>query len=322
MANLQLLLLLLLGLHCASGMWVKKYEENYHRPTYYNRAHKSSKHVNYNREELEQRDVKIKKRGLEPFDPNVHKSFYVHILYKGSVICAGALISRRMIITSSRCFLPTESDPTYAFKARYMTVRTGLEIGSAISTKPSQVIAFYMPATKTNMTTHDIALVALEKKLPKQKYRFIGLYRQIPKPGDSVQMAFLDPAEYEITLFPSKVVDMELCKNFYESLRPHNMPFGSEFFCTSNKPNNGKVACSTRPGDPLIINNELAAINIYGEHCDLAEGRQTMDVYYGIRHTIKYVQIATDLLRAFTDTWPFNDTKDGPMFDNQFTATP
>jgi len=101
-------------------MWVKRYIENYHRPTYRNRAHSSDKHVNYNREALENRK---KPRTLEahtrpPFDHEKHVSFYVNVLNEGSVICAGALISHRMIITSTHCFYATgttESSWKYGF---------------------------------------------------------------------------------------------------------------------------------------------------------------------------------------------------------------
>jgi len=110
-------------------MWVKRYIENYHRPTYRNRAHSSDKHVNYNREALENRK---KPRTLEahtrpPFDHEKHVSFYVNVLNEGSVICAGALISHRMIITSTHCFYATGTDATYEYTAKKMTILTAID---------------------------------------------------------------------------------------------------------------------------------------------------------------------------------------------------
>jgi len=117
-------------------MWVKRYIENYHRPTYRNRAHSSDKHVNYNREALENRK---KPRTLEahtrpPFDHEKHVSFYVNVLNEGSVICAGALISHRMIITSTHCFYATGTDATYEYTAKKMTILTAIDF--APNTEP------------------------------------------------------------------------------------------------------------------------------------------------------------------------------------------
>ncbi|BFF92390.1 trypsin theta [Drosophila madeirensis] len=301
-------LLLLLGLPWSRGNWVKIYKENYHRPTYYNPSHSRANHVNYNRTQMDERDKALRLNEImrTDFDPSLHKSYYVHIYYKGSVFCSGALISRRMVITSARCFLPPTTEPVREYKAKYMSVLTGLDIGHETTMVPHAVNAIYMPGHKENGTANDIALISLRKKLPSGTYRYIPLYRKIPKAGDSVQMAFLDPMEHAITLYETKVVDMERCKRTYEELGFTDFPFEPEYYCVSNVKHSKKTACSTRPGDPLIIDNQLAAINIFGEHCDEEEDSDTMDIYFGIRHTIKFIQLATDALRAFTGTGPFN----------------
>ncbi|XP_002137037.3 trypsin [Drosophila pseudoobscura] len=305
-------LLLLLGLQCLqiNATRLKQYKENYHRPVYYNPSHSKANHVDYNREALDARD-KLDKEAVErtvEFDASVDKTYYMHIYYKGTVFCPGALISRRMIITSARCFMPPTTEPVREYKARYMYVLTGVDIGHATTTTPHAVNAFYMPGHKENGTSNDIALISLAKKLPRDTYQYIKLYRGIPKAGDRVKMAFLDPSEYEITLYDTKVVDMDRCKTTYEMMGLNEFIMEPEYYCVSNLKHNLNTACSTRPGDPLIIENQLAAINIFGENCDEVEDTDTMDIYFPIKHTIKFIQLATDALRAFTGTGPFNES--------------
>ncbi|XP_034486607.1 uncharacterized protein LOC117791068 [Drosophila innubila] len=299
--------LILFRIYSNDAEWLKKYEEDYHRPTYYNKAHKSDKHVDYSHTSMESRDLTTKtpRNLLTEFDPKIYKSYYVNILNRGSVICAGALISRRMIITSSRCFLPDPKKPTEEFKAEEMSVITGNDFGPDRS-KTWKVIAFFMPAPKKNgMGVHDIALLALRKKLRKVQYRYIKLYNRMPMPGAAVTMSFVDHNSHDITLYESKVLNIDSCNKTYEKFGHLHIPFDEEFFCVSNRK---KAGCSTRPGDPLFIENKLAGINIYGEQCDELEGGRKADVYYAIRHTFKFIQKTTDMLRAFTGTGPFNNS--------------
>ncbi|KAM8706414.1 hypothetical protein ACLKA7_010657 [Drosophila subpalustris] len=300
------------------------YEENYHRPTYYNKAHKSSMHVDYSRTSMDNRDISIKKPRdrMQEFDPKTHTSYYVNVLYHGSVICAGALISRRMIITSSRCFLPSKVEPTEELRAEDMSVITGKDFGPDRS-KTAKVIAFFMPAAKKNaIGVHDVVLLALGEKLKRGDYRYIPLYSRMPLPGAAVMMSYVDPYSQDITLHESKVVNIETCKESYEEYGKLQIPFDEEFFCVANRK---KAGCSTRPGDPLIIENKLAGINMYGEHCDELEGSHKVDVYYAIRHTVTFIQRATDMLRAFTGSGPFNDsytTQRTQLFQETTTVPP
>ncbi|KAH8312119.1 hypothetical protein KR044_009470, partial [Drosophila immigrans] len=290
------------------GGRILMYEESSHRPTYYNKAHSRAEHVDYDPRRLATRDVTTRRphATLPPFDPSTDLSYYVHVMHLGSVICAGALISRRMVITSSRCFLPDEIEPTKAFKAKDMSVLTGKDFVDDPH-KTSQVIAFFMPTPKeAGMGVHNIALVALSQKLQRGEYRYIPLYNRLPQPNSAVNMAYLDHLTHSITLHRSKVVATESCKQTYADYGNMTIPFSVEFFCVRNR---GKAGCSTRPGDPLIIDNKLAGINLYGEHCDeLQEGRK-MDVYYSLRHSIKFIQRSTDLLRAFTGSGPYNSSE-------------
>ncbi|XP_064549992.1 brain-specific serine protease 4-like [Drosophila montana] len=301
------LLLLLLSVQIAVGVWLKRYIETSHRPSYYNRGHNQNMHVDYNRDILAERDRKgqvARSFGLPTFDPNVHKSYYVHILYKGSVFCAGALISHRMVITSSRCFLNNENEPTREYKARQMSVLPGHKFGRP-KRKVSNVRAFYLPTSKHgNGNVHDIALLGLKKKMDR-KSRYIKLFEQMPKMGSTVNMSFVDSKTQEITLFKTKVVDFEECKSSFEQSGKIAIPFDKEFFCVRNIKTGG---CSTRAGDPLIVDSQLAGVNIYGEHCDELEGHHIVDIYYAIPHTIPFIQKATDLLRALTGTGPFNES--------------
>ncbi|XP_062125420.1 trypsin eta [Drosophila sulfurigaster albostrigata] len=287
-------------------------EETVHRPTYYNKAHKSSAHVDYNPQLLALRDAKPKREprvALPSFDPKTDLSYYVNVLDRGSVICAGALISRRMVVTSSRCFLPQPTEPTREFKAEDMSVVTGKDFADGAH-KTSQVIAFYMPVEKeAGKGVHNIALLALEQKLQRGAYRYIPLYSRLPPKGTPVTMSFVDHQSHDITLYESKVLSNESCKQTYEDYGKIRLPFNEEFFCVANRK---KAGCSTRPGDPLIIENKLAGINLYGELCDeLKEGRKA-DVYYSLRHSVPFIQRSTDLLRAFTKSGPYNSSATTP----------
>ncbi|KAH8381556.1 hypothetical protein KR093_008207, partial [Drosophila rubida] len=289
-------------------------EESSHRPTYYNIAHRSSNHVDYDRKLLAMREKQKKPKNpknpkkphkpLTPFDPRTDLSYYVHVLYEGSVFCAGALITRRMAITSARCFLPDPSDPSKQFKAEQMTVLSGRDFLNS-TPKPSQAIGFFIEAPTTTRSVHNVAIIALANKLPRDKYRYIPLYSRMPPTGAQVTMSFMDHKTHNITLYETKVLSMDSCKETYEEYGKMNIPFTKEFFCVANRKKDG---CSTRPGDPLIIDNKLAGINLYGEHCDeLQEGRKA-DIYHSLRHSVKFIQKGIDLLRAFTKSGPYNST--------------
>lgn len=285
----------------AHAEWLKMYEEEEHRPTYYNRAHSLDQHVDYSRSKMALRDsvTSIPTTTQAPFDPQRDLSFYVNILYKNSVLCAGSMISRRMVITSSRCFLGTETKPAIQYKARDMTVMPGNYFANPYA-KPARVIAFFQPSPKETFTAvHDISLLGLERKLDKANHRYIPLYRHKPKPYNPVLMVFIHPATRDITFYNSSILALDRCERQYEQVG-----LEGEFFCVKNRRKSG---CSTRPGDPVIIDNKLAGVNLYGEHCDELEGAQNVDVYYAIApYTIKFIQTATDLLRGFTGTGPFN----------------
>lgn len=297
--------LILSMLAYAHAEWLKMYQEEMHRPTYYNKAHSPENHVDYSRSKIAARDIVTKQRklSLPPFEAEKHLSFYVNILYMNSVLCAGSIISRRMVITSSRCFMATETAPVIQYKARHMTVMTGNYFGNPLAmTWP--VIAFFQPTPKVNENVvHDISLLGLAQKLDKGTHRYIGLYRKHPPANAAVLMAFVYPATRDITFFNTSVVDMSHCKRQYEQ-SGINITFDKEFFCVKNRRSSG---CSTRPGDPLIIDNKLAGINLYGEQCDELDGNQDVDIYYDIKSTIKFIQAATDMLRGFTGTGPFDE---------------
>lgn len=291
----------------AHAEWLKMYEEEEHRPTYYNRAHSAAEHVDYSRSKMAARDsvTSMPTTKPPPFDPQKDLSFYVNILYKNSVICAGSLISRRMVITSSRCFMGTETKPVRQYKARDMTVMTGNYFANPYA-KATRVIAFFQPSSKENGTAvHDISLLGLEHKLDKANHRYIQLHRRKPKPNTQVLMTFIYPATQDITFYNSTVIGFERCERLYQDAGLYVNP-DKEFFCVKNRRTSG---CSTRPGDPVIIDNKLAGVNLYGEHCDELEGSRNADIYYAIEHTIKFIQTATDLLRGFTGTGPFNGSR-------------
>ncbi|KAH8420920.1 hypothetical protein KR222_009468 [Zaprionus bogoriensis] len=312
-----------LGLLLVNAEWLNVYSEEEHRPTYYNKAHHNSKHVDYSRSMMKSRDaVQPKTRIKEPeFKPQEHLSFYVNILHRGSVICAGALISRRMIITSARCFLATEADKTKQFKARDLSVLPGNLFGNPYA-RPSSVIATFHPPPLSGTQVHDIALLALAKKLPKPDFRYIKLFNHKPKSKSKVLMSFIHPATKDITFYDTEVLSNAQCRKTYDDFGDFNTTFDPEFFCVKNS---REFSCSTRVGDPLIVKDKLAGINVYGEHCDEAGNSLSADIYYGVRHSIKFIQTATDLLRGFTGTGPFNmsaTTRRTSLYEETTTDAP
>lgn len=308
MRRLIVSLLLVLGLNYSASMWLKKYEENYHRPTYYNKHHRTQDHVDYNREALDKRDEvePTKRRHMPPFNPQRDLSYYVHVLDHGSVICAGAMISHRLVITSTRCFNPPVNDQSYEFKAKQMGIVSGAEFGMS---DPHEVIAFYMPVSRDSQKANYVALLALASKLDRSYYRYIQIYRKIPKSGDKVKIAFVDPQDYKITYMDTMVLNYDRCQIDYSLKELFNVDTFEPFFiCVRNKRHTMKATCSTRPGDPLIVGNKLAAINIYGENCDEEKDSVNMDIYLPMRPVVKFIQVATDSLRAFTRSGPYNES--------------
>ncbi|XP_068139949.1 LOW QUALITY PROTEIN: trypsin epsilon [Drosophila tropicalis] len=291
-------LLMQLGVLITFAMSIIKKTENYHRIDYYNHAHKSEHHIDYNREHLKEYGRSLTHKNVTS-ESLLHKSYYVNILYKGSVMCAGILISQRMIVTSARCFISSTYDPTLEYKAKDMSVLTEIHF-NINKCHPQKVIAFYMPGYETNFKPHNIALIALTTKLRRSHYRPIKIFRGVPKVGDPVQMAFFDPTEYGISLYDTRLVHLERCRSSLFQYEHTGALVDPEFYCVKNRENLKLYICSTRPGDPLIIGSELAGINLYGEHCKNDENTSPMDVYYAISHSIKFIQAATDLLRIFT----------------------
>ncbi|XP_052851261.1 serine protease SP24D [Drosophila gunungcola] len=305
---------LVLGLHYTASMWMKKYEENYHRPTYYNRHHPVRNHVNYDREALDSRSKPVPKHTgtRQPFNVDTDQSYYVSVLNEGSVICSGALISHRMVITSTHCFLTPGSDATYEFAAKRMTILTAAD--APPHPTPHQVLAFFMPVNRRDGIVNYVALLALAQKLDRYTYRYIPLNRKIPREGDQVIMAFVDSPEYHISHYITRVLNYDRCRVYY-GLKElfHVSTFETGLFCVRNKRHSLKSTCFTRPGDPLIVDNKLAGINIYGEHCDEDVDSVNMDIYLPIRGVIPFIQTATDALRAFTGTGPFNESNLGHL---------
>ncbi|XP_016982146.1 kallikrein 1-related peptidase b21 [Drosophila rhopaloa] len=300
---------LIIGLHCSDSRWLKKYEENYHRPTYRNGRHSHLNHVNYDRKALEDRDnpPPLQTRVERPFNASTDFTYYVNVLSEGSVICAGALISHRMVITSTHCFQAPGHDASYEFTAKHMSILTGIEFSP--EPIPHQVLAFFMPVNRRDEFTNYVALLALSNKLDRHRFRYIPLNRKIPKEGDVVKMAFITSPQYEVTLYDTRVLNYFRCRVYY-ALKEffHVSTFEHGFFCVRNRRHTKKTTCFTRPGDPLVVDNKLAGINIYGGHCDEEDDSVNMDIYLPIRLVIPFIQMATDALRAFTGSGPFNES--------------
>ncbi|XP_020810441.1 uncharacterized protein LOC110185776 [Drosophila serrata] len=296
-------LLLVLVLDYSASIWIKKYMENYHRPTYYNKRHRAKDHVDYNREALERlHNVKPKISHRPPFDPDRDISYYVHVLHHASVICSGALISYRMVITSSHCFRDDMKMTVY--RASDLGVVTG---GEFAMSDPHAVIAFFMPVNGIKKNITSVALLGLESKLDREYYRYIKIYHKVPKLGDRVKIGFLDPQEYLVKHMDTVILNYERCQSYHALRRLFRLPSeGSDYICVRNKRNSLRSTCSTRPGDPLLVGNQLAAINMFGEHCSTAIETVNMDIYLPMRPVIKFIQLATDSLRAFTHTGPYN----------------
>ncbi|XP_017031365.1 uncharacterized protein aqrs [Drosophila kikkawai] len=322
-------LLLVLVLNYSASIWIKKYMENYHRPTYYNKRHSSKDHVDYNREALEKRD-KDGKNGTgirPPFDPEKDLSYYVHVLHLGSVICPGALISYRMVITSSNCFQPKSEDErtSLVYRASEMGVTTG---GQFAMSNPHQVIAFFMPVDKVKEKISSVALLGLQSKLSRNSYRHIDLYQKKTNAGDQIKIAFLDPQSYRIEhSTDSKILKKDRCQSYHTVIErfgtiPGFSTEGSDYFCTASKKN--PTTCSTRPGDPLLVDNKLAGINVFGAVCSNSPIDVNIDIYMPIRPVVKFIQMATDALRAFTHTGPYNTSNPfpSPLVESLITRQP
>ncbi|KAH8247800.1 hypothetical protein KR038_010068, partial [Drosophila bunnanda] len=319
-------LLLVLVLDCSASIWIKKYVENYHRPTYYNKRHRSKDHVDYTREALERLpEVKPTKSRRPPFDPERDISYYVHVLHRASMICSGALISYRMVITSSHCFRSETEDDTKTtlYRASDLSVVTG---GEFAMSDPLSVITFFMPVNGIEKNITSVALLGLELKLDPQYYRYIKIYHKVPKLGDQVKIAFLDPLEYRVKHMDTVILNYERCQSYYALRDLFRLPSeGSDYICVRNKRNTLRSTCSTRPGDPLLVGNQLAAINIYGEHCSSAIETVNMDIYLPMRPVVKFIQLATDSLRAFTHTGPYNESitrPPSPLVQSLITRQP
>ncbi|KAH8295448.1 hypothetical protein KR018_011343 [Drosophila ironensis] len=307
MQLLHICFLLALGFDMCLAKWLKRIVENYHRPTYYNKGHNSQKHVDYSRTALEERDKKPELRARSSLDITKEMSWYMSILHHESLICAGTLISQRMVITSTTCFQKPHNDNSYEYKAIHLSVLSKTDFVKNREIMPHQVIALYMPISKYNGESNHIALLALKKKLT-LNYHPLKLYRVMPRFGDHVIMTYLRADTRELTFFKSMVLNIERCHNYFDL---HNFfevdTYEANYFCVRNKRQTKDSTCNTRAGDPLIVDNQLAGVNIFGERCE-EDDIVNMDIYLPMRPLIPFIQLATDTLRALTNPDSFNDS--------------
>ncbi|KAH8280900.1 hypothetical protein KR054_003901 [Drosophila jambulina] len=192
-------------------------------------------------------------------NPKAAKHFLLKVIHGREVICSGALISTRLVLTSAHCFGPSSA------KKSPLVQQYKLQASKTRIYEVSNIIL----GTWLDKT-EDMALMVLKLPLKDSLIQPIELCEAMIQPNDNVTIYM---SKRNLHFLRTKVIANSNCKRSYAS---DELAFITQnMICVQNL--NRQADCQTIKGDLLLYHDRLCGIDIYGQHC--TEGALNGELY-------------------------------------------
>uniref|UniRef100_A0A6P4EZE2 Venom serine protease Bi-VSP n=1 Tax=Drosophila rhopaloa TaxID=1041015 RepID=A0A6P4EZE2_DRORH len=201
--------------------------------------------------------------------PKGVQHFLMRVLYENKVICSGALISSRLVLTSAYCFPRTSRNPpAHLYKLQASRSR------------------IYSVASIIIGTMEDMALLLLKSPLQDAFVQPIELCDTALRRNDNVTMYM---SQQHLRFLRTKLIANGNCKRSYA--QDENAFITKTMLCAQNS--NRLMDCQTTKGDLLIHKNRVCGVDIYGQHCSdgAVNGELYADVFKARTMLLRLIEL-------------------------------